>query len=92
MLLRLRHSILDYIGDALKAPIAPKPCPAREISSYRCANAVGTVTPGARRPSNLAMEDFLAERDLLARCSWGYRHTGIGVNALGLPFKLRFRN
>jgi hypothetical protein len=41
------------------------------------------------------MEDFLAERDLLARCSWGYRHTGIGVNALGpkpLPFKLRFRN
>src|SRR6476661_7732525 len=83
MPLWLQHSFLDGVGDALKAAIAPKPRAQGEIGSRRCAYAVVAVTPGACCPRNLAMENLLAKRHLLARCSWGYRQTGIRMNALG---------
>ena len=72
MLLWLRYSGFDDVGDALKASIAPKRGAGGQIRSHRCANTAGTVTPCARRPTNLAMEDLLAERDLLARGPWRY--------------------
>ena len=79
----LSTPVLIGIGDALKAAIAPKPSAQGEIGSRWCAYSVRAVTPGACGPGHLAMKDFLAERNLLARCSWGYRQTGIRMNAFG---------
>ena len=81
MLLRCRHSGLDGVGEALKASIAPEPGTERKISANRRANATCAMTPGARRPGNLAVKDLLAKRDLVTRCSWWYWQTRIGMNA-----------
>ena len=69
MLLWLQYPAFDGVGNALKASIAPKPGAERKISPNRRADAASTMTSGAGRPSNLAMKDLLAERDLVARGS-----------------------
>ena len=69
MLLGLRHAVLNGVGDALKAAVAPQPRSARKIGAYWRANAVGAVTPGAGPSGNLSVKDLLAERDLLSRCT-----------------------
>ena len=67
MLLGLRHAVRYRLRDALKTPVAPQPFAAGEIGPDRRADGVGAVTPGARRTSHLAVEDPLAEGDLLFR-------------------------
>ena len=67
MLLWLRHAVSDDIGDALEAAIAPQPRSTSQISAHWGADAVSSVTSGAGRTGNLAMEDLLTEGNLFAR-------------------------
>ena len=64
MLLRLGYTVVDRIGDACEAAVAPQPLARGEVGADRRADAVGAVTACACRARNLAAEDLLAERDL----------------------------
>jgi hypothetical protein len=73
MLLRLRHAVLNGVGDALKASVSPEPSSTREISADRRTYAVGAMTAGASAAGNLSVKDLFAERDLFSGCARRHR-------------------
>src|SRR6476620_10219770 len=82
MLFGLWHAGFDDIGDALKTSVPPQPCAALKVGADRRADAVGTMTAGTCSTGNLAVEDFLAERDQLGGRSGRHRETGVRMHAL----------
>ena len=67
MLLRLRHTVRDGLGDACEAAVAPQPLAGGQIGADRRADAARAVAAGACRAGDLAAEDLLAEVDLRLR-------------------------
>src|SRR4051812_14801975 len=65
MLLRLLHAFPDDVGYALQAAVTPEPGSRCEVGSHWRATAIGAVAAGACRTRDLAMEDLLAQRDLI---------------------------
>ena len=66
MLFRFWHTLFDCLGEACQTAVAPEPGTAAEIRSDGTADAVRAMASGACCACDLAVEDLLAERDLIA--------------------------
>jgi hypothetical protein len=89
--LRLSYALRDGLRDAVEATVTPKPSSFDEIGANRAAASVRTMASTASAIGDLAVEDSIAECDLIFRGTWGRREgrsltTSVRVHTLGRKF------